>query len=77
MDAIRTNVIIDLKRVASAAQCGELVGDLEKLRGVSRAWPSPRTARMVLVDYDAGATDARHILGAVVAHAFDARIVGI
>jgi hypothetical protein len=77
MNPVHTNVIIDLRRVADDAQCGALVGDLQKLRGVSRAWASPRTQRMVLVDYDAETTDARHILGTVAAHAFDARIVGI
>ena len=77
MNTVHTNVVIDLKRVADDTQCGELVGDLQKLQGVSRAWASPRTHRMVLVDYDSEATDARHILGAVAAHAFGARIVGI
>lgn len=77
MNRVSTNVVIDLRQVASDAQCGRLVGDLQQLRGVSRAWASPRTPRMVLVDYDPAATDSRRILGAVAAHAFDARIVGM
>ena len=47
------------------------------MQGVSRAWVSPWARRLVLVDDDPKVIDSRRILGAVVRHGFDARLVGM
>lgn len=77
MHTSQVNVVVDLKQELLQEYRDQLIGDLGGVRGVSRAWVSPRTSRMVLVDYDPTLTDAQTILGTVTRHGVDARLVGM
>jgi hypothetical protein len=77
MKATQVNIVVDVKQALSPQSGNALVSALGGLQGVSRAWVSPRTPRMVLVDFDAKQTDTQHILHAVVRRGFDARLVGM
>jgi hypothetical protein len=77
MQANSTNIMVDVKKALSPEYGVELVSELVGLRGVSRAWVSPRTSRILMVDYDPTITDSRRILGTIVRHGFDARLVGM
>ena len=77
MRATQVNIIVDVKQALSRQSGDALVSELGGLQGVSRAWVSPRTPRMVLVDFDAEQTDTQHILRTVVHRGFDARLVGM
>ena len=77
MQASPTNIMVDGRNTLSREFGIELVGELAGLKGVSRAWVSPRTSRIVLVDYDPTVTDSQRILGTVVRCGFDARLVGM
>ena len=71
------NVVVDLKRVINSKHGGELESELGDIRGVSRVQVSPRTSRLVLVDYDPAIINAQKILGTVVRCGFDARLIGM
>jgi hypothetical protein len=77
MQATQVNVVVDLKQAISRERGDELLSELGGMQGVSRAWVSPRSTRMVLVDYDPKLTDSRRVLGTVARHGFDARLVGM
>jgi hypothetical protein len=77
MQATQVNIVVDVKQPLSPQSGDALVGELAHLQGVSRAWISPRTSRLVLVDFDAKQTDTQHILRTVVHRGFDARLVGM
>ncbi|MBS1137275.1 MAG: hypothetical protein H6R11_1229 [Proteobacteria bacterium] len=77
MQATQVNVMVDVKQVLSGQSSDELLSELGGMQGVSRAWVSPRVRRLVLVDYDPKVIDSQRILGAVVRHGFDARLVGM
>jgi len=77
MNTTQVNIVVDVKQPLSPQSGNELVDELAHLQGVSRAWVSPRTSRLLLVDFDAKQTDAQHILRTVVHRGFDARLVGM
>ena len=77
MQASSSNIMVDVRNTLSHEYGAELVGDIAGLQGVRRAWVSPRTRRIVLVDYDPTVTDSGRILGTIVRHGFDARLVGM
>ena len=77
MQASSSNIMVDVRNTLSDEYGAELVGDIAGLQGVRRAWVSPRTRRIVLVDYDPTVTDSGRILGTIVRHGFDARLVGM
>jgi len=77
MKPTQVNIVVDVRQALSPQTGDELVGELGCLQGVSRAWVSPRTSRLLLVDFDANQTDTQHILHAVVRRGFDARLVGM
>lgn len=77
MNATQVNIVVDVKQALSPQSGDQLVDALGHLQGVSRAWVSPRTSRLLLVDFDANQTDTQHILRAVVHRGFDARLVGM
>lgn len=77
MNATQVNIIVDVRQALSRQSSDALVSELGGLQGVSRAWVSPRTPRMVLVDFDAEQTGTQHILRTVVHRGFDARLVGM
>lgn len=77
MNTAQVNIMVDVRQPVSPQAGDALVSALGALRGVSRAWVSPRTSRLVLVDFDARQTDTQRILHAVVSGGFDARRVGM
>lgn len=77
MKATQVNILVDVRQALSPQSGNELVNALGGLHGVSRAWVSPRTSRLVLVDFDAKQTDTQHILRTVVNRGYDARLVGM
>jgi hypothetical protein len=77
MNATQVNVVVDVKQALSPQSGDQLVSDLGSLQGVSRAWMSPRTSRLLLVDFDARQTNSQHILRTVVHRGFDARLIGM
>lgn len=70
-------IVVDVKQVLGRESGDELISVLGQVRGVSGAWLSPATRRLVLVDYDPKQTDAQRILGTVVHRGFDARLIGM
>jgi len=77
MNATQVNVVVDVKQALSPQSGDQLVSDIGSLQGVSRAWVSPRTSRLLLVDFDARQTDSQQILRTVVHRGFDARLIGM
>ena len=77
MQASSSNIMVDVMNTLSREHGAELVGEIAGLTGVRRAWVSPRTRRIVLVDYDPTVTDSQRILGTIARHGFDARLVGM
>jgi len=77
MKAAQVNILVDVRQALSPQSGDQLVNALGGLHGVSRAWVSPRTSRLVLVDFDAKQTDTQHILRTVVNRGYDARLVGM
>ncbi|MBW8371702.1 MAG: hypothetical protein K0M66_12140 [Thiobacillus sp.] len=77
MKATQVNIVVDVRQALSPQSGDALVSELGGLPGVSRAWVSPRTSRLLLVDFDAHQTDTQHILRTVVHRGFDARLVGM
>jgi copper chaperone CopZ len=77
MHASKANVMVDVKQVLGRESSDELITELGGIPGVSRASVSSRAPRLVLVDYDPDVTDSQRILGAVVRHGIDARLVGM
>ena len=77
MQATQANIVVDVKQVLSRRSSTALVSELGGLQGVSRAWLSPRARRLMLVDYDPKVINSQKILGTVVRHGFDARLIGM
>lgn len=77
MNATQGNIVVDVKQALSPQSGDALISELGCLPGVSRAWVSPRTSRLLLVDFDAHQTDTQHILRTVVNRGFDARLIGM
>ena len=77
MNTTQVNIVVDVRQALSPQSGDELVSELGGLQGISRAWVSPRTSRLLLVDFDAKQTDTQHILRSVVHRGFDARLVGM
>lgn len=77
MNTPQVNIVVDVKQALSPQSGDALVNELGCLPGVSRAWVSPRTSRLLLVDFDAHQTDTQHILRTVVSRGFDARLIGM
>jgi copper chaperone CopZ len=77
MQTSQANVVVDLKQVISRKHGDELESELGGIRGVSRVQVSPRARRLVLVDYDPETVNSQKILGTVVRHGFDARLIGM
>ena len=77
MKTPQVNIVVDVRRALSPQSGDELVSALGGLHGVSRAWVSPRSSRLLLVDFDAHQTDTQHILHTVTHRGFDARLVGM
>lgn len=77
MKTSQVNIVVDVRQALSPQSGDELVSELGSLQGVSRAWVSPRTSRLLLVDFDAKQIDTQHVLHAVVRRGFDARLVGM
>jgi hypothetical protein len=77
MQANQVNVVVDIRKTISRELGQQLSSALGAMPGVSRAWVSPRTSRMVLEDYDPDLIDSRQVLGTVARHGFDARLVGM
>ena len=77
MQTNNANVVVDLKQVISRKHGHELESELGGIHGVSRARVSSRARRLVLVDYDPETVNSQKILGAVVRHGFDARLIGM
>jgi predicted transcriptional regulator len=55
----------------------KLVKELCDKQGVKRARVSPRTRRLLLVEYDPAVASSQLILGTVLQHGYDARLVGM
>lgn len=77
MQAIQANVLVDIKQAVSPERGKLLSSTLGALPGVSRAWVSPRSGRLVLVDYNPEQMNARQLLGALAGQGCDARLVGL
>ncbi len=77
MHATQANVVVDVNQVLNRQSGAELVSEIGGMQGVSRASVSRRASRLVLVDYDPKVTDSRRILGTVVRHGFDTRLIGM
>jgi hypothetical protein len=77
MNATQVNVVVDIKQALSPQSRDQLVNDIGSLQGVSRAWMSPRTSRLLLVDFDGRQTNSQHILRTLVDRGFDARLIGM
>jgi len=77
MQTNKANVVVDLKRTPNRDRIGELESELAGINGVSRAQVSPRSSRLMLVDYDPEVIDSQKILGAVVRRGYDARLIGM
>jgi copper chaperone CopZ len=77
MQTKKANVVVDLKHTQTRDRIDELECELDGINGVSRVQASSRTSRLVLVDYDPKIIDSREILGAVVRHGYDARLIGM
>jgi copper chaperone CopZ len=77
MQTNQANVVVDLKQVLNRKRGDELESELGGINGVSRAQVSPRTRRLILVDYDPETVNSQKILGAVVRRGYDARLIGM
>lgn len=77
MQAAQANVLMDVKQALGRRSGDALVNELGEMQGVSRAWVSPRTRRLMLVDYDPEVISSQRILGTVVRRGFDARLIGM
>jgi copper chaperone CopZ len=77
MQTNKANVVVDLKHIPDRDRLGELESELDGINGVSRAQASPRSGRLILVDYDPEVIDSQKILGAVVRRGYDARLIGM
>lgn len=72
-----SNVIVDLTRALSDERGDSVVSEVGSLQGVSAVRVSPRSRRLLLVDYDPTVTDSQRILRACTGEGFDARLVGL
>jgi hypothetical protein len=77
MQPTPANILVDVKQLLSREHGDALVSELAAIRGVSAARVSPRTGRLLIVDYDPKLTGSKNILGTVVRHGFDARLIGM
>lgn len=77
MQATQANIVLDVQQALGRQSGDALVNELGEMPGVSRAWVSPRTRRLMLVDYDPKVINSRRILDTVVRRGFDARLIGM
>jgi hypothetical protein len=77
MQQATSDVMVDVGQSLSTEHGNELVTELCEQQGVNRAWVSPRTRRLLFVEYDPIITDSRLILGTVMQQGYDARLVGM
>lgn len=77
MQTAQANVVVDVKEALGRETGNELISDIGGIPGVNHATVSPRSPRLVLVDYDPDRIDSRHILDTVQRHGFDARLIGM
>lgn len=71
------NVIVHVAGELGAAERASIAQTIAAQPGVSRAQPSPKAARLILVDYDPFATSAQGILGSVRGRGVTAHLVGL
>jgi hypothetical protein len=71
------NVILHLSGNLGAAERAGIAQAIAAQPGVSRAQPSPRAERLILVDYDPSAISAQRILGSVRQRGVTAQLVGL
>jgi len=77
MQTNQANVVVDLRQMLDEKCIGELESELRGIDGVTRAQVSPTARRLLLVDYNPETINSQKILGAVVRHGFDARLIGM
>jgi len=77
MQQATTDVMVDVMQSLSTEHGNQLVTELREQQGVKQAWVSPRTRRLLFVEYDPIMTDSKVILGTVIQHGYDARLVGM
>jgi hypothetical protein len=70
------NVIVHVSGNLGTAEHAGIVQGIAAQSGVSRAVPSPKAGRLILVDYDPGAISARRILGSIRERGVSAQLVG-
>ena len=71
------NVIVHVAGELGAAERASITQTIAAQPGVSRAQPSPKAARLILVDYDPCETSAQGILGSVRGRGVTAHLVGL
>ena len=71
------NVIVHVAGELGGAEGASIAQTIAAQPGVSRAQPSPKAARLILVDYDPFATSAQGILGSVRGRGVTAHLVGL
>lgn len=71
------NVIVHVSGNLGTAEHAGIVQGIAAQPGVSRAVPSPKVGRLILVDYDPDATGAPRILGSVRERGVNAQLVGL
>jgi hypothetical protein len=77
MQKATSDVMVDVMQSLSTEHGNQLVTELCEKQGVKRAWVSPRTRRLLFVEYDPIMTDSQLILGTVMQHGYDARLIGM
>lgn len=73
----QSDVMVHLDSALSAADRARLERVLEAERGVARARANPRTAQLLVVNYDPSAISALGVLRTVQAQGISARLVGM
>jgi hypothetical protein len=71
------NVILHVAGELGAAERTSIAETIAAQPGVSRAQPSPRAGRLILIDYDPFETSAQRILGSVRSRGVTAQLVGL
>jgi len=77
MNTVQANMVVDVKNRLNTREGDFLTKEIARYRGVSSAQLSNRTARLVMVGYDAKVTEASRILDAFRNLGYDARLIGM
>jgi hypothetical protein len=77
MKNYQVNVILHLSGNLGAAERAGIAQQIAAQPGVSRAQPSPKAERLLLVDYDPSAISSQRILGSVRSRGVAAQLVGL